>query len=213
MKKILACLLSLVFVLSLFAGCGKSGGNPDPSSGASVSDITSIKTIGEALTLLDDEYPQSATYEKFYVLVFEKDGAYWRLTAALNDEQSAALSDLDILDENYDEQQKQLISPLTVTNCENLSEKILSDEEMNALVGKTGEDLLNDGWTTGYGYNLDDMEFYLEYPPFSYTVVFEAVEKLENTDDCDVTEAIRPLKVKSVTFSGLGNSATDILED
>ncbi|MBQ7688390.1 MAG: hypothetical protein IJT27_04140 [Clostridia bacterium] len=217
MKKALVVLMALILALAVFAACGKQdGGNQDadtPASDDATVDVASFKTLGEALALDETGESQSATYEDCYVYVLEQNGTYWRLTAALTADQSAALWELDILDENYNEQLEALISPLAITNCENLNDQLLSEDERNALVGKTGEDLLADGWTSGYGYNLDSMEFYLEKGPFCYTVVFESEEQLENTDDFDELEAIRTLAVKSVAFNSLGNSATDLPEE
>ena len=212
MKKVFVCVLSLIIALSLFAACGKNNGNDtDPTNAAS--DGMSFKTIGEALAVEKEEYSeQSATYGNVFVYVFEKDGTYWRLVAELSDEEAAALSELDILDEDYAAKEEALISPLAVTKCENLNEQMLSDDETEALVGKTGAELLNSGWTVGMGYNLDSMEFYWEYGPFQYTVTFEKLEQLENTDDFDEEAAVAELKVASVAFNGLGNSCTDLPE-
>ena len=212
MKKVFVYALSVLMVLSLFVACSKNVADDNDPTNA-ISDEMPFKTIGEALEAEKGEYSeQNAIYEKAFIYVFEKDGTYWRLTAELTEEESAALSALDILAEDYDEKLNSLLSPLTVTKCENLNEMKLTDEELAVLVGKTGEDLMNEGWTTGLGYNLDSMEFYLEYAPFAYTVTFEAKEKLENTDDFNEAEAIKELKVTSVEFEGLGNSATDIPE-
>ena len=213
MKKGFVCVLSLIIVLSLFAACGKQGSSdPAPTNNIPASDTLSVKTIGEALALKGEGVFQSATLGKAYVVVFEKDGVYWRVIAELTPEQHDAIVALDILDENHDEKEKELVSPLTVTKCENLNEMKLSDDDMAALVGKTGAELLDSGWTNGMGYNLDSMEFYLEYAPFTYTVTFEKQEQLENTDDFDQEAAVASLKVVSVSFSGLGNSATEIPE-
>ena len=207
-KKLIALLLAALCLCAFLTACGSKNEPTD-----TVSDDMPFKTIGEALETEKEEFSeQSAIYNKAFVYVFEKDGTYWRLTAELTEEEYAALSELDILADDYEEKEKELLAPLAVTKCENLNELKLSDEEMAALVGKTGEDLINNGWTGGMGYNLDSMEFFMEYPPFSYTVTFEAKEPLENTDDFDETEAIKDLKVTSVTFDGLGGSATDIPE-
>ena len=213
MKKGFVCVLSLLIVLTLFAACGKKESNdPTPTNNAPASDTLSVETIGEALALKGEGEFQSATLGKAYVVVFEKDGVYWRVIAELAPEQHDALFALDILDENHDEKEKELVSPLTVTKIENLNEKKLSDDDMTALVGKTGAELFDSGWTTGMGYDLESMEFYLEYAPFMYTVTFEKQEQLENTDDFDEEAAVASLKVVSVSFSGLGNSATEIPE-
>ena len=212
MKKVFVFVLSVLMVLSLFAACGKNTGN-DTASATPASDEMPFKTIGDALAAEKDEFSeQSATYGKVFVYIFAKDGTYWRLAAELSDEEAAALSELDILDDDYEEKEKALVSPLAVTKYENLSEQMLSDDDRAALVGKTGAELLGSGWTTGMGYNLDSMEFYWEYGPFEYTVTFEKLEQLENTDDFDEETAVAQLKVTSVEFNGLGNTATDIPE-
>ena len=213
MKKGFVCVLSLLIVLTLFAACGKKESNdPTPTNNIPASDTLSVKTIGEALALKGEGEFQSATLGKAYVVVFEKDGVYWRVIAELTPEQHDAIFALDILDEDHEEKEKELVSPLTVTKIENLNEKKLSDDDMTALVGKTGAELFDSGWTTGMGYDLESMEFYLEYAPFMYTVTFEKQEQLENTDDFDEEAAVASLKVVSVSFSGLGNSATEIPE-
>ena len=213
MKKSFVSVLSLLIVLCLFAACGKQGSNdPSASDNVPASDALSVETVGDALALMGERESQFATLEKAYVVAFEKDGVYWRVIAELTPEQHDEIFALDILDENHDEKEKELVSPLTVTKIENLNEKKLSDDDMTALVGKTGAELFNSGWTTGMGYDLESMEFYLEYAPFMYTVTFEKQEQLENTDDFDQEAAVASLKVVSVSFSGLGNSATEIPE-
>ena len=213
MKKAFVIVLSLLIVLSLFAACGKQGSNdPSASDNVPASDALSVETVGDALALMGEGESQFATLEKAYVVAFEKDGVYWRVIAELTPEQHDAIFALDILDEDHDEKEKELVSPLKVTKCENLNEKKLSDDDMSALVGKTGAELFDSGWTTGMGYDLESMEFYLEYAPFAYTVTFEKQEQLENTDDFDEEAAVASLKVVSVAFEGLGNSATELPE-
>ncbi len=213
MKKAFVIVLSLLIVLSLFAACGKQGSNdPSASDNVPASDALSVETVGDALALMGEGESQFATLEKAYVVAFEKDGVYWRVIAELTPEQHDAIFALDILDEDHDEKEKELVSPLKVTKCENLNEKKLSDDDMAALVGKTGAELFDSGWTTGMGYDLESMEFYLEYAPFAYTVTFEKQEQLENSDDFDAEAAVASLKVVSVSFTGLGNSVTEIPE-
>lgn len=213
MKKAFVIVLSLLIVLSLVASCGKQGSNdPSASDNVPASDALSVETVGDALALMGEGESQFATLEKAYVVAFEKDGVYWRVIAELTPEQHDAIFALDILDEDHDEKEKELVSPLKVTKCENLNEKKLSDDDMAALVGKTGAELFDSGWTTGMGYDLESMEFYLEYAPFAYTVTFEKQEQLENSDDFDAEAAVASLKVVSVSFTGLGNSVTEIPE-
>ena len=209
-KKLIALLLAAFCLCAMLAACGNKNEPAAPSPGV---DVTKIATIGEAEALEGKGEEQSGFGDAAYVYAFELNGSYWRLTAAMTEEQSEALWALDMGAEDYETKRAELTATLAVTNCEDLTDRKLTDEQMQALVGKTGEDLLNDGWVSGYGYNLDTMEFFMEKDLFEYTVVFDSEEKLENNDEFDEMEAIRPLTVSSVTFSCLGSGATDVPEN
>ena len=73
--------------------------------------------------------------------------------------------------------------------------------------GKTGEQLLADGWTVT-GYDLNQTVFFMEKGPFQYRFYFDG--KLEESEGFDENEAIKPLSVKAVQFEMLGNNATGI---
>ena len=193
MKKI-SLFLALVLALSLLAGCGQSGGesaSDTPEAAAGTSDIDSLKTIGDVLALEGAEFRQSAAYDNVFIYVFDLDGTIYRVFAPMSDDVFTAIMDLEI------------------DRCENLSEQIPPQEELDKLVGKTGADLLDDGWSCS-GYMLDTMEFWMDYGLFEYKVAFDG--SLEMSDDFDEYEAIRPLTVKSVEYSDLGN-ATNLEED
>ena len=89
-------------------------------------------------------------------------------------------------------------------SLENLTEAIPKQEELDKLVGKTGEDLIKDGWTEGGGWNYQDMIVYMNHGVFSFEVEFEG--KLDNPETADF-ESIKPLVVKSVKYTGIGDAA------
>ena len=168
MKKVVSIVLAFMMASLLLAGCA-NGGNA--GSGAAVS-VESCKTIGE-LRALESETEQSAYYEAIYVYAFEQDGTYYRAIATLDEETSEALWALDFSDEDYDAKYDALVNPLAIDKLEELNSQLLTQEEMDALVGKTGQELLDDGWYNSNGYNLDSMEFWMGYGPFVYTVTFD----------------------------------------
>ena len=93
------------------------------------------------------------------------------------------------------------------TFIENLSAQIPSQETLDALIGKTGEELLNDGWTcegwTFEGQNLNELVFHLNHGPFAYDVTFDGTEDLpEDFDEAN----LNPLTVASITCSGIGDA-------
>ncbi|MBR0541470.1 MAG: hypothetical protein IJK26_04605 [Clostridia bacterium] len=203
MKKTMALILSLVLFLAVFSGCAKNtDGETNPSVNSSA-DINSFKTIGDIINSGIDSI-QSANTDRYYIYVFQVGQEYYRAVSNITPEISQSLFDLDFDDKNYDSKLNKIISPLEIDKLENLSDTVIPQEELDKLVGKTGEELINDGWTAGMGYNLETMEFYLNKGAFEYTVVFDG--KLENSDDFDEEEAIKPLVVKSVTLNGIGDA-------
>ena len=203
MKKTIAVLLACLMAMSLLTGCG-AGTAPaaaSAASGTSEAETPSFQTIGDVLSY--EENRQYAYDENYYVYVFEKDGTCYRAVAELTAEVSEALNGLDILNENHDEKMAEIVSPLEISRLENLTEQMPSQEELDALVGKTGQELLDDGWTSG-GYNLDEGEFWLNKGAYAYTVTFN--ETVEQTEDFDEYEAIGPLTVKSVVCTGIGDA-------
>ena len=203
MKKTIALILSLILILAVFSGCVKNTDRETNPSVNSSADINSFKTIGDIINSGIDSI-QSANTDRYYIYVFQAGQEYYRAVSNITPEISQSLFDLDFDDKNYDSKLNKIISPLEIDKLENLSDTVIPQEELDKLVGKTGEELINDGWNAGMGYNLETMEFYLNKGAFEYTVVFDG--KLENSDDFDEEEAIKPLVVKSVTLNGIGDA-------
>lgn len=163
-------------------------------------DLEKVTTLGELLGLAN--YGYTAT-EDVYVIAFEQDWIFYRAVAELPEETSKAIFELDWDDPEYEAKTNALISPLKVTLIENLTENIPTEEELDKLVGKTGEELLNDGWYVS-GRNLETMEFSMNHKAYAFKVVFEGtVEDADGFDD----EDIGPFTVKSVTFEDYGDLA------
>ena len=208
MKRIMFFLLAAVILL---AGCG-AGSTGSPAAGSSQGKasgqeagkdiVDNLKTIGDIKQLDDDMVREEAYFEDFYACVIDVDGTLYRLAADLPEDVSKQIWSIDFEDEDRDEKVNELLKPLEITRKDNFSELIIPQEELDKLVGKTGQDLLDDGWYSG-GYNLEDMEFWMYKDPFMYTVVFEGTA--EPTEDGDDNEMIKDLKVKSVTYTSLGN--------
>ena len=98
----------------------------------------------------------------------------------------------------------ELLAPIEITKMEDLTEQILTEDERKALVGKTGQELMDAGWYSS-GYNLETMEFWMNYGPFLYTVVFDG--KVEEADWADFKEEmIGDMTVRSVEFLMLGDA-------
>ncbi|MBQ9228710.1 MAG: hypothetical protein IJ168_07765 [Eubacterium sp.] len=210
MKKLSKMTIALMLVAAIvmsFAACAKKG---DSAQGSAVSgDILSAQTLGDIISNDGVEEQQTSYSGTKYVYVFTLDGKNYRAIADCDEATGNAIFDIDYSDSDYEQQIADLISPLAVETCELLDDYILPQEELDQLVGKTGEDLLNDGWRIGMSYNTADLEFELEKDCWAYTVTFDG-DPMENTDDFDAEEAIKTLTVKSVTFADYLGDATNI---
>lgn len=163
-------------------------------------DLDKVTTLGELLGLPD--YGRSFTEDK-YVFAFEQDWIFYRAVAELPKDVSDALFALDWDDEKYDEKVNALVSPLKITQIENLTANIPTQAELDKLIGKTAEELFGDGWYCS-GWNLDEMIFYMSHGAYSFNMVLEGpVKSLDDFDDEDVG----PLVVKSVTFNDISDPA------
>ena len=186
MKKFCSIILVLVMVLAM-AACS-SGAKEEKT-------IDSIETFGDVMEM-DCTDVQSAVFENVAVMAFKYGDTYYRVTADITPEESQAIFDLE-MDENFDDNRDNLMKPFKIKEIEDLSSHILTDDELGALVGKTGKDLMEDGWTFS-GHDLETMEFWMEKDMFVYTVTFDgevaeadwdSFEDETGTADMTVTKA------------------------
>ena len=71
------------------------------------------------------------------------------------------------------------LSPVKV--IENLARVSMpTQEEADQYIGKTGQELIDDGWTVHF-YNLEEMKFGMTHGIYSYDITFEG--EIENPDN------------------------------
>ena len=215
MKRILIVTVALLLALSMLAGCGKasdaSSGKKEKDSGTSeqtsgVTGIEDIKTMADVFALESAEYITSSSTDNKYAYGFLFDGVYYRAVVTMSDETAEEYYAIDRTQDDYEEKETKLFSVLTVDAVENLTEKIPSEEELSKYVGKTGEDLLNEGWTGNY-YNFEQMECEMNYGVFTYKICFAG--EVDLPEDYDADEVLKPLTVTSVDFETLGDVSAD----
>ena len=221
MKRILSFMLILTLGLLILTACGKpdaisasDGENTDednamPKPMTSIPketiDVDELKTIGDIIKLQPDEY-QTAAYDDKYVYAFKAGDGYYRAIADIPKDVQQKIEKLDVTNDDYNVEMEKLVAPLKIGKAEDLSEQTLSPEEINAMTGKTGEELLSDGWTIT-GYDLDQTMFLMNKDVFAYRVYFEGT--LEESEGFNENEAVKPLVVRTVELDGFGE-ATNI---
>ena len=189
MKKVLSVVIVLMLILTAVTACGKKA---DPDSLKKIGDLAKLESKG--FTYTDD----------MYVTVFINQGDLYRAEAKLSADVVEALDALSWEDDDHTKKVKELVAPLEITKLINISEGILSQEELDKLIGKTGQDLLNEGWKS-LSYIPDDHSIYMEYGYFQYNVSFDGT--IVETDEMDTDEVVRPLTVQSIEYIGMSSSA------
>ena len=229
-KTLLSLMLAACMILAL-AACGAGDGKTDESAAqkteateAPTSEATEAPTPAaetqepaseeefDGFRTLADAFAYDITDSSFsdylYVCVFEKDGVYYRAVAELPEDVSEALWALDFFDDNYDELVRETVGPLEITQLDNLTEMIPSQEELDELVGKNVQELVDEGWYYWY-WNLDDKELGMYYGPFSYLITFDGTP--EDPENFDATQS-SALTVRSVEYDGIGDAASEVID-
>ena len=210
MKRTTALFLALILALSLLTGCGSSAGTGGGETSSATVEIgveedkivSAAKTMGEVINLEGAEFRGRSFTDEDFVYLFELNGISYRAAAKLTPQLSEKLFELDINDSSYDDSVAELISSVEINQLDNLTRAIPPQKELDKLVGKTGQELLDDGWSC-YGHNLDTMEFYMHHGLFSYLVVFDGdVDAKEEDED----KMIKALTVKSIAYDDLGEA-------
>ncbi len=209
MKRTIAFLLSALLVLSLCAcgGAPASSGSSDEAGTA----VTELKTLNDAFRAAEDGQSVASWDSEHYVYCFYQDGAATRVAADLTPELEQQIDDVLFSgDSDSDAQLVDLIGDLPLSIVEDLTPAILPQDQLDALAGKTGKDLLDDGWVINGSYWSEDdvLAVLLDNGMFSYQINFD--QDVERGDDFDVEAGIQNLTVQSAELFGLGDMCTDL---
>lgn len=212
MKKLVSVLLVALLAISL-AACSNQGGNSSQGSsqGSESSegfDLSTLKTLGD-LYQIDPEHCDYGMSETRIAMVLHTEDLAIRGRADVSAQQNEAIDAIDFFAEDRDDQMLEIFKDIPFTSVEDLSKGIPSEEEINAFVGKTGQDLLDAGFGGGSGYMMGggEYEFYLSQGDYEYVVIFNDVTEVP--DEQSVEEFIVPLTVKSITYFGISQNASD----
>lgn len=220
MKKNIAIMLAMIMAVACLTACAgapavakdSAGANPEDNRSNDVEAFRDLvaATIGDAMSY-EAEGSQYAAYDNMFVYVFTLNNITYRVFSHLDEATFNELMELNMFDEDYAEKFNAIVGPLPIEGFDNLTLMIPTQEELDAFIGKTGEDLLNDGWSS-FGFTLYDMQCFMEKGPFSYTVTFDgSFEDPDNPpEDFDEDAFFGPLKVTAIEYTGIGSSATEI---
>ena len=149
--------------------------------------------------------------DALYVAAFEKDGACYRVEGAIPPEMAVQLNAIDFFDEERDDKQQVLLSPLPVTRVGDLSACRLSQAELDALVGKTGQEIMDDGWTFQSYFMTGGDETAATYAKDYYAVnlTFDANISSDKADKDVNGDEMKAAKVSAAENAGVSDAAVD----
>lgn len=199
----------LVATLSMgVVGCGKGGSTDAASLGetAAPTEVTSgeFATLGDVLAAETDS--MSSTFDQdHYACTFSSDGVWWHVEADLEEGMADKLNEVWVSD---DAKVEELLSPIATTKVEKLEAP--TDDEVNALVGKTGAELKDAGFkfkVGGVAVNGNETDCTATKGYFDYLITFDGA--VADEDTADPTSAVADLKVSSIALQGV---TWDVLE-
>lgn len=209
--KAVATVLCLALSALPLAACSGQQANEDtsaPSEQAAALDTSSWKTLGDALATQTDSM-SSGWDDNYYVAVFHAGDSVVRVVAKMTSEASDKLDAVDWLAEDVDEQVAAAVGSLELVSAEDLTPEIVSQDELDSLKGKTGQDLVDAGWTYSeyFMYGGDQTGAIFERGLLTYSFTFDVTTPEEATDDGGAS--IMDATITEAEFQGAANSATD----
>ncbi len=204
-KRFIAAALACLLTLCLCA-CAKPSQDGEQSAPAGTAEL---KTLSDAIA----QNGENVTYgygDTYFCYVFEKDGQITRVLADLPEDVNQKIEEIDFFDEDIETKLFAVIGSLPIKQIDNLSESIIPQEELDKLAGKTGQQLIDDGFTVSYCRRIGEDEYtqYLFDKGFhSYLITFN--EKLAQSDDFEEYEAFKPLTVKSAEYESVSDTAVN----
>ena len=212
--KLMALGLSMALAVAPLAACGNSSGAEDGPQAEQTSQTTeqiaSWKTLADALPFATDS--TSYGYDgKTFVCVFQAGDALVRVVATSESDISDKLAQTDITSDEYAEQLKNAVGDLAIRSAEDITDGIPSQEELDALVGKTGKELVDAGYTFEsyymYGGDQTGAAFAKKYAIVDFTFNTSITEKQADSDEKG--EAVRGAEVLEATYVGYSDEALD----
>ena len=175
-----------------------AGASSEASVSSSEAAIPQFATLGDVFNAETEEF--SSTYdEQRYVCAFKLDGQWWRVEAPL---ESGMYEQIDKLWVEHQEKVEELVSPLAISKVEGFDTP--SEDDLDALVGKTGGELTAEGFkfipgSAVAGDSETDCNATMGF--FDYVISFDGVVPDENTDDLE--GAVANMKVTNAEIQGL----------
>lgn len=204
------CLAIVPLVACSGGGAEEPGGESAQTEQTAALDVSSWKTLGDAIAAAGGP-TSSSNDEKYYIGIFETDDAVVRVIAESNADVNEKIMDLMPGSEEYAQELTNLIGDLAIISAEDLTSQKMPQDQLDALVGKTGQELLDDGWTFSsyYMYGGDETGATMTNGPFNYDINFDVTVSEEAANNDTEGDSIKTAKVTSVEYQGAADDQID----
>ena len=221
MRLIAAMALAAALACSMLAGCGSQDkGETNTSNTGNTSnavenqaseteeaiDVSSMTTFKDIYAVADDMVASMNDDKHFTAMFKTGDDKYIFAIAELDKDTKAKLDALDISASDYEKKAKEARSELKIETVEDVTGDRLDDEELAGYVGKTGKDLIDDGFTFSsydmYGGEQTGGNFEKGY--FAYEFVFDVSTPESSIED--EGKSVMDAKIVEATCVGTGDT-------
>ena len=216
-KTTIAAMMALALCAAPLAACGgqvsqdTTGGAASQAQAAGV-DVSGWKTLGDALAYDSGENNAASWDEQHYLTVFTTaDGSVVRVVAKMDAKTYDEHAALDMSEDDYQQKFLEVMGGLPLESAEDLTDDVLSQEELDAYVGKTGQDLAADGFVfeSYFMYGGEQTIATMAKGYLAYSVTFDKSVSEDEADSDEDGSAVMDAPVASVEFAGGSDAALD----
>ena len=124
-----------------------------------------IKTVNEEEDLM------YLFYEKQLIVIDSVNGKHYQFSTVVDDETYNAYNELDVMEDDYQQKVYPLIENIEIEDCIDFTDAVLTKEELDAYIGKTIGDMVNDGFeVSGYSFYEESNTVYTNKDLLGYKV-------------------------------------------
>lgn len=209
-------MLALALMAAPLSACGCSAAQNGGADSAAAQkaqtagiDVSSWKTLGDALAHDSGTNSSAGWNGERYVTVFSAGDSVVRVVAKLDPQSYEKLEALDMTQADYEQKFMEVMGGLELESAEDLTEQKLSKEELDAYVGKTAQDLANDGFTfeSYWMYGGNETGVTMAKGPLAYNVTFNVTISDSQTEDNGAS--VMGSTVVAMEYAGASMNATD----
>ena len=213
--KLATLAFGMVLALGLLSACGgqQTASESDSGAGATTAsavDTSNWKTLGDALAVKTEDVA-SGWDDTYYIVAFKAGDSLFRVVAKSEDGIQAKTSELDFSADDYEAKLLEIIGGLEIVSVDDLTAEVPTQEQLDAMVGKTTQELTDDGWAFQSYFMTDGEEtgaiFTKGYVACNLTFDTKVSSDVADSDESGAN--LKGAKVTAAENAGVSEDSTD----